>query len=218
MLARVSAALLGAVLFTGAASAEDTTIKFKLGWTTQGSDAGFFYAQDNGYFKAEGLNVVIDKGNGSGATVTHIMSGAYDAGFGDINALIQNASTKPDEAPVMVYMIWNQPPFAIVTKNGSGINTIKDFEGHTLGGAQGTPTTRLLPVFVQKNKLEGEKIKLSNMAPNLQEPMLIKGDIDAALVFNITSYFNLVLNSRIPTRTTTGSRSATTAWTSIPTA
>jgi NitT/TauT family transport system substrate-binding protein len=198
MLARVSAALLGAVLFTSAASAEDTTIKFKLGWTTQGSDAAFFYAQDNGYFKAEGLNVVIDKGNGSGATVTHIMSGAYDAGFGDINALIQNASTKPDEAPVMVYMVWNQPPFAIVTKNGSGIKTIKDFEGHTLGGAQGTPTTRLLPVFVQKNKLEGDKIKLSNMAPNLQEPMLIKGDIDAALVFNITSYFNLVLNKQDP--------------------
>jgi NitT/TauT family transport system substrate-binding protein len=198
MLAKVSAALLGAVLFTSAASAEDTTIKFKLGWTTQGSDAGFFYAQDNGYFKEEGLNVVIDKGNGSGATVTHIMSGAYDAGFGDINALIQNASTKPDDAPVMVYMIWNQPPFAIVTKKTSGINTIKDFEGHTLGGAQGTPTTRLLPVFVQKNKLEGEKIKLSNMAPNLQEPMLIKGDIDAALVFNITSYFNLVLNNQDP--------------------
>jgi NitT/TauT family transport system substrate-binding protein len=198
MLTKVSAALLGAVLFTSAASAEDTTIKFKLGWTTQGSDAAFFYAQDNGYFKAEGLNVVIDKGNGSGATVTHIMSGAYDAGFGDINALIQNASTKPDDAPVMVYMIWNQPPFAIVTKKTSGINTIKDFEGHTLGGAQGTPTTRLLPVFVQKNKLEGEKIKLSNMAPNLQEPMLIKGDIDAALVFNITSYFNLVLNKQDP--------------------
>jgi NitT/TauT family transport system substrate-binding protein len=198
MLTKVSAALLGAVLFTSAASAEDTTIKFKLGWTTQGSDAAFFYAQDNGYFKAEGLNVVIDKGNGSGATVTHIMSGAYDAGFGDINAIIQNASTKPDDAPVMVYMVWNQPPFAIVTKNGSGINTIKDFEGHTLGGAQGTPTTRLLPVFVQKNKLEGEKIKLSNMAPNLQEPMLIKGDIDAALVFNITSYFNLVLNNQDP--------------------
>jgi NitT/TauT family transport system substrate-binding protein len=205
MLARVSAALLGAVmfagaasLFSGAASAEDTTIKFKLGWTTQGSDAAFFYAQDNGYFKAEGLNVVIDKGNGSGATVTHIMSGAYDAGFGDVNAIIQNASTKPDEAPVMVYMVWNQPPFSIVTKNSSGIKSIKDFEGHTLGGAQGTPTTRLLPVFVQKNKLEGEKIKISNMAPNLQEPMLIKGDIDAALVFNITSYFNLVLNKQDP--------------------
>ncbi len=126
------------------------------------------------------------------------MSGAYDAGFGDVNAIIQNASTRPQDAPVMVYMMWNQPPFAIVTKTSSGINTIKDFEGKTLGGAQGTPTTRLLPVFVRKNGLDGEKIKISNMAPNLQEPMLIKGEIDAALVFNITSYFNLVLNRQDP--------------------
>src|SRR4030088_28152 len=198
MLARSSAALLGMVLCAGPAAAEDTTIKFSLGWKKQGSDAAVFYAKDNGFFKDEGLNVVIDRGEGSGATVTRVMSGAYDAGFGDINAIIQNASTRPQDAPVMVYMIWNQPPFAIVTKNGSGINSIKDFEGHTLGGAQGTPTTRLLPVFVQKNKLEGEKIKVSNMAPNLQEPMLIKGDIDAALAFNITSYFNLVLNRQDP--------------------
>src|SRR5260370_8081247 len=98
----------------------------------------------------------------------------------------------------MVSMVGNQPPFGIVAQKTSGINTIKDSEGHTLGGAQGTPTTRLLPVFVQKNGLEGEKIKISNMAPNLQEPMLIKGDIDAALVFNITSYFNLVLNRQDP--------------------
>ena len=50
MLAKVSAALLGVALFAGAANAEDTTIKFTLGWKTQGSDAAFFYAKDNGYF------------------------------------------------------------------------------------------------------------------------------------------------------------------------
>ena len=198
MLKRTSAALLGMLLFAGAAAAQETTIKFTLGWKTQGSDAAFFYASDNGFFKAEGLNVVIDQGEGSGATVTRVMSGAYDAGFGDINAIIQNASTRPADAPVMVYMIWNQPPFAIVSKKSSGIKTIKDFETHTLGGAQGTPTTRLLPVFARKNGLDNDKIKISNMAPNLQEPMLIKGDIDGALVFNITSYFNLVLNRQDP--------------------
>ncbi|MDP3689860.1 ABC transporter substrate-binding protein [Bradyrhizobium sp.] len=198
MLKRTSAALLGMLLLAGTAAAQETTIKFTLGWKTQGSDAAFFYARDNGFFKEEGLNVVIDQGEGSGATVTRVMSGAYDAGFGDMNAIIQNASTRPADAPVMVYMIWNQPPFAIVAKKSGGIKTIKDFETHTLGGAQGTPTTRLLPVFARKNGLDNAKIKISNMAPNLQEPMLIKGDIDGALVFNITSYFNLVLNRQDP--------------------
>src|ERR1700751_970497 len=127
MLNKVRAALLGAVLFAGGANGQETTIKFTLGWKPQGSDASFFVAKDKGYFKEEGLNVIIDQGEGSGATVTRVMSGAYDAGFGDVNAIIQNASLKPQEAPVMVYMMWNQPPFAIVAKKGNGIETIKDF-------------------------------------------------------------------------------------------
>jgi len=197
MLRRVAAAL-AICLAAGAATAQDTTIKLTLGWKTQGSDAPFFLAKDKGYFKQEGLNVVIDQGEGSGATVTRIMSGAYDAGFGDMNAIIQNASTRPADAPVMVYQLWNQPPFAIVAKATSGIKTPKDFEGRTLGGAQGTPTTRMLPVLAKANNLDLAKIKVSNMAPNLQEPMLLQGQMDAALVFNITSYFNLVLNRQDP--------------------
>ncbi|GJD99792.1 ABC transporter substrate-binding protein [Methylobacterium isbiliense] len=191
------AATLALCLAAGTAFAQ-TNVKFTLGWKTQGSDAAFFLARDKGYFKEEGLNVVIDQGEGSGATVTRIMGGAYDAGFGDINAIIQNAATRPADAPVMVYMLWNQPPFAIVSKAASGIRTPKDLEGRTVGGAQGTPTTRMLPVFAKTNTLDLAKIKVSNMAPNLQEPMLLQGQIDAALVFNITSYFNLVLNRQDP--------------------
>ncbi len=198
MLKTFTTTLLAGLAFAGSAFAQETTIKFTLGWKTQGSDAAFFVARDKGYYKAEGLNVVIDQGEGSGATVTRIMGGAYDAGFGDVNAIIQNAAAKPGENPVMVYMIWNRPPFAISSKKTAGISKPKDLEGKTLGGAQGTPTTRLLEVFARKNNVDMSKIKLSNMAPNLQEPLLIKGEIDGALVFNITGYFNLLLNRQDP--------------------
>ncbi|AOO84233.1 ABC transporter substrate-binding protein [Bosea vaviloviae] len=198
MLKTWTATLLAGLAWAGSALAQEATIKFTLGWKTQGSDAAFFVARDKGYYKAEGLNVVIDQGEGSGATVTRVMSGAYDAGFGDVNAIIQNAAARPGEAPVMVYMMWNRPPFAIVTKKATGVTKPAELVGKTLGGAQGTPTTRLLEVFARKNGVPMDKVKLSNMAPNLQEPLLIKGDIDGALVFNITSYFNLVLNRQDP--------------------
>lgn len=99
-------------LLAGAAPAlaEMTDIRFTLGWKTQGSDAPFLLALNKGYFEEEGLNVTIDQGEGSAATVTRIMGGAYDAGFGDINAIIQNAAARPGEAPVMVYQLWNRPP------------------------------------------------------------------------------------------------------------
>lgn len=180
------------------ALASATDIRFTLGWKTQGSDAPFLLALSKGYFAEEGLNVTIDQGEGSAATVTRIMGGAYDAGFGDINAIIQNAAQRPGEAPVMVYQLWNRPPFAIVTPKSAGIETPADFEGKTLGGAQGTPTTRLFPVFAELNGIDMSTIAQENMAPNLQEPMLIRGDIDGAFVFTITSWFNLIANRQNP--------------------
>ncbi len=176
----------------------ETNIRFTLGWKTQGSDAPFLLALSKGYFAEEGLNVTIDQGEGSAATVTRIMGGAYDAGFGDINAIIQNAAQRPGEAPVMVYQLWNRPPFAIVSPKASGIETPADFVGRTLGGAQGTPTTRLFPVFAKLNDIDLDSVKQENMAPNLQEPMMIRGDIDGAFVFTITSWFNLIANRQDP--------------------
>ncbi|MBM2320093.1 MULTISPECIES: ABC transporter substrate-binding protein [Marivita] len=194
--------LFGAALamLAGAAPAfaEMTDIRFTLGWKTQGSDAPFLLALHKGYFEEEGLNVTIDQGEGSAATVTRIMGGAYDAGFGDINAIIQNAAARPGEAPVMVYQLWNRPPFAIVTPKTAGIESPADFEGKTLGGAQGTPTTRLFPVFAELNGIDLEKVAQENMAPNLQEPMMIRGDIDGAFVFTSTSWFNLIANRQDP--------------------
>jgi NitT/TauT family transport system substrate-binding protein len=187
-----------AALLVGLSPAWATDIRFTLGWKTQGSDAPFLLALGKGYFAEEGLNVTIDQGEGSAATVTRIMGGAYDAGFGDINAIIQNAAQRPGEAPVMVYQLWNRPPFAIVTPKTSGIETPEDFEGRTLGGAQGTPTTRLFPVFAALNDIDLTTIAQENMAPNLQEPMLIRGDIDGAFVFTITSWFNLIANRQDP--------------------
>ena len=191
-------AVLSLVAGLAPALAETTDIRFTLGWKTQGSDAPFLLALHKGYFAEEGLDVSIDQGEGSAATVTRIMSGAYDAGFGDINAIIQNAAARPGEAPVMVYQLWNRPPFAIVTPKTAGIETPADFEGKTLGGAQGTPTTRLFPVFAELNEIDLDAVAQENMAPNLQEPMMIRGDIDGAFVFTSTSWFNLIANRQDP--------------------
>ncbi len=180
------------------ALAEMTDIKFTLGWKTQGSDAPFLVALNEGYFEAEGLNVTIDQGEGSAATITRIMGGAYDAGFGDINAIIQNAAARPGEAPVMVFQMWNRPPFAIAVPKELGLKSPKDLEGKTLGGAQGTPTTRLFPVFARLNDIDIDTVKYESLAPNLQEPMLIRGEIDGAYTFTVSSWFNLIANRKDP--------------------
>jgi NitT/TauT family transport system substrate-binding protein len=82
---------LGLALSIGFAAAgqAQTKIRMVLNWKYEGPQGMFFLADDRGYFKQEGLDITFDQGNGSGAAVPQVANGAYDMGFGDINALIE---------------------------------------------------------------------------------------------------------------------------------
>jgi len=187
------ATLLAAICaMSGASAQEPTKIKFTLDWKYQGLHAYIFWAKEKGYFAKEGLDVTIDQGAGSAATVSRIVSGAYDAGFGDMNAIIQFAGIKPGQQPVMIYMIYNTPPFALITKASGPIKTLKDLEGHKMGTPAGGAAGVLFAALAKTNGIDASKVGVVNMAPNLQEQMLVKGDVDFSAIFTVTSYANLI--------------------------
>src|SRR6202051_3975379 len=196
----MKALALALAVTTGAAAAAqaDTRIKLVLNWKYEGPQGMFFLAQDRGYFKQEGLDVTFDQGNGSGAAVLQVANGAYDMGFGDINALIELAAKKPDEAPVGVFMLYNRPPFTVAVKADSPIKTPADFVGRKLGGAANDGALKLFPALCATARIDCSKVEVTNMQPNLREQMLMQGQVDGVFGYATTIRFSAKLTGVDP--------------------
>ncbi len=186
---KTTAALAAAAAF-GIAHAE-TPIKFQLDWRFEGPAALFLQPVAKGYFKAAGLDVTVDSGNGSGGTVTRVASGTYDMGFADMAALMEFHANNPDapNKPVAVMMVYNNTPAAVLALKKSGITKPADLSGKKLGAPVFDAGRKGFPIFQKANGVSN--VTWTSMDPPLRETMLVRGDIDAITGFSFTSLLNL---------------------------
>ncbi|MDM0120367.1 ABC transporter substrate-binding protein [Variovorax arabinosiphilus] len=180
-----------ALCFGISAAQAQTPIKFQLDWRFEGPAALFTHPAAKGYFKAAGLDVAIDAGNGSGGTVTRVASGAYEMGFADLAALMEFHANNPDSPnkPVAVMMVYNNTPASVMALKKSGITKPADLTGKKLGAPVFDAGRRAFPIFAKANNIGA--VQWTAMDPTLRETMLMRGDIDAITGFTFTSLLNL---------------------------
>ena len=168
-----------------------TPIKFQLDWRFEGPAALFLGAAAKGYYKAAGLDVTIDAGNGSGGTVQRVASGTYDIGFADLAALMEFHANNPDapNKPVAVMMVYNNTPAAVLALKKSGISKPGDVAGKKIGAPVFDAGRRAFPIFAKANGIGS--VVWTTMDPPLRETMLVRGDVDAITGFSFTSLLNL---------------------------
>ena len=175
----------------GSDSQDNAALEISLNFKPDGSNAAFFLAQERGYYKAAGLDVTVDAGNGSGGAVQRVASGSYDMGFADLAAVMEFHANNPDaqNKPVAVMMVYNNTPASVMALKKSGITKPADLAGKKLGAPVFDAGRRAFPIFQKANGIG--TVQWTAMDPPLRETMLVRGDVDAITGFTFTSLLNL---------------------------
>lgn len=161
-----------------------TPIKFTLDFRISGQVAPFLLALGKGYYKDEGLDVSIDVGSGSVASITRVVSGAYQLGFGDISSLIEFQSRADKPQVQAVYQYYNRAPFAIIGRKDRGITDFKSLQGKRIAAAAVESTRRAWPMVAKKLGMKAEAFEWVTTDFSARDNVVVRGDVDGATYFH----------------------------------
>jgi NitT/TauT family transport system substrate-binding protein len=182
-----TAALLGVAAVVGASlpgSAQQlATLKIATTPTDIGSEV--FYAQDKGFFKANGLDAQIQVISNGAAITAAVMSGALDVAQSNIASLASAHEAGLDVviiAPAGQYSS-KTPTTALIVSKNSPIKTAKDLNGKTIAG-NGLKNITQVGAFAWMDKNGGDTTttKFVEMPFPDMPGALGQGRIDAAVI------------------------------------
>jgi len=117
-------------LWAGMAQAEnDVTLQLK--WVTQAQFAGYYVAQDQGFYEEEGLNVTIKPGGPDIAPTQVIAGGGADVVLDWMPSAL--ASREKGLALVNIAQPFKSSGMMLTCRKDAGIESPDDFAGKTLG-------------------------------------------------------------------------------------
>ncbi|MGH7328843.1 MAG: ABC transporter substrate-binding protein, partial [Polyangiaceae bacterium] len=145
-----------------------------------GRNSIFFVAVDKGYYSAEGMNVSISRGNGSGDTIKRVAVGESLFGLSDTATVISAIAN--DSTPVtIVGMINGKSSVAMVYSEQSGIKKPQDLVGKTIARSAAGASVNMFPGFLAVNHIDRSSMKEVVATPSSFESLLFARKVDAVL-------------------------------------
>ncbi len=183
----------GAAPETGCVVADPLVpISFQLNFTAGGYNSGFALALQRKYYEEVGLNVTIVKGQGSGTTAKLVASGQAGLAYADAVAVMQ-VIAKGAKIKILSTM-YQSGPNAINALEESGIKSIADLKGKSLGEPVGEAGTAQLPIVLEANGMTLDDIKRVPMPGTSLVAALAEKQVDA--IIGSTEGYNLVLEEQ----------------------
>ncbi|MBL8834921.1 MAG: ABC transporter substrate-binding protein [Alphaproteobacteria bacterium] len=170
----LAAAVLGS---TVPALAQDRVV-FQANWLIQGENAYMFAGRARGFYREENIDLVINRGFGSGDTVNKVVAGQATVGTADIGAIMLGRVRQ--NIPVRcISAEYAYSPHSFWVLESSGIRSIADLVGKRVGITPGNSHLVYFPLVARANNVDPARVAFTNMEAGALLPTLLAGRIDA---------------------------------------
>jgi NitT/TauT family transport system substrate-binding protein len=133
------------------------SVTFVTDFGFNGRHAYYFLALEKGYYKDEGLDVAIVRGQGSSDAVKQVAAGSAQLGFADASAVILARGNDNTDVK-LVSVIYARPPHAIYVLKSSGIAKPKDLEGRKLADTAFSAVPKLFGAYAKAAGIDASKV------------------------------------------------------------
>jgi NitT/TauT family transport system substrate-binding protein len=185
-----SAAGLGAFAANPARAAD--SVSFRLDWMLSGYHLPFYWAKAKGYYAAEGLDVDIKEGAGSGKTVALLAGRQEDIGLADFMFMAQGVAKGMKLRAIMGEV--QNGAWAIISHADAPIKKPEDLIGKSV--ATTADHKAMLDLFLAINKIPADKVTAQVTSPATRNTVFLTGKVDSFISVVIGSPLDLVVRAR----------------------
>jgi NitT/TauT family transport system substrate-binding protein len=151
------------------ASAEDN-VSLRLNYILYGFHTPFYLGKELGFYKAEGIDLTINEGQGSVRSVQLIAAKTDTFAIADSGSIMHGVSRGAPARTIMA--LTNTSPYSVITLADNNVKTIKDLEGKKVAAAAGEAMVQLFPAVARANQLDTSKISMV-MVDGAAKPLLV---------------------------------------------
>jgi putative hydroxymethylpyrimidine transport system substrate-binding protein len=159
------------------AAPQEEKLTVILDWLPNTTHAPLIIAQQEGFFKEQGLDVELIHPKQQSESAKVVAQGKADIGLTFEPSFIEQVD---HHLPIIrIGTLIDKPLNCIVTLKHNHINSIADFKGKKIGSANNNLSNILLTTMLEKQGLSNKDITLMNMRQNSLAQALISHKVDA---------------------------------------
>jgi len=154
-------------------------VSLMLNWYLYSEHAPFFLGKEKGYFEAEGIDLDIQEGRGSGPTIQAVAAKTIPFGYADVGTMIKIAAKG---APVKaVGVALQKSPMSVMGLSDKNIKKPEDIKGKTVAMTPGDSMSQIWPLFLKKTGLKDSDYKTVSGDGQTKLNAVINGQADLLL-------------------------------------